>query len=203
MLDSLHDFIPEASHDQVSALLSCDNLVVKVKKERKTRHGDYRRLPSGKHQITINSNLNPYRFLITLIHEIAHFETYKTYGKKIKPHGPEWKSVFQHLMLRFLRPEVFPSDVLPFLASHFKKPKASSDSDSALALKLKQYDHPNGKIFIFEVPFGSTFRLDNGKLFRKGQKRRTRFEGTELTSGRLYVFNPNAEVVLVKDSQQI
>ena len=203
MLDSLHDFIPEASQDQVSALLSHDNLVVKVKKERKTRHGDYRRLPSGKHQITINSNLNPYRFLITLIHEIAHFETYKTYGKKIKPHGPEWKSVFQHLMLRFLRPEVFPSDVLPILASHFKKPKASSDSDSALALKLKQYDHPNGKIFIFEVPFGSTFRLDNGKLFRKGQKRRTRFEGTELTSGRLYVFNPNAEVVLVKDSQQI
>ncbi len=203
MLDSLHDFIPEASHDQVSALLSHDNLVVKVKKERKTRHGDYRRLPSGKHQITINSNLNPYRFLITLIHEIAHFETYKTYGKKIKPHGPEWKSVFQHLMLRFLRPEVFPSDVLPILASHFKKPKASSDSDSVLALKLKQYDHPNGKIFIFEVPFGSTFRLDNGKLFRKGQKRRTRFEGTELTSGRLYVFNPNAEVVLVKDSQQI
>ena len=199
MLDSLHDFIPEASHDQVSALLSHDNLVVKVKKERKTRHGDYRRLPSGKHQITINSNLNPYRFLITLIHEIAHFETYKTYGKKIKPHGPEWKSVFQHLMLSFLRPEVFPSDVLPILASHFKKPKASSDSDSVLALKLKQYDPPNGKIFIFEVPFGSTFKLHNGKLFRKGSKRRTRFEGTELTTGRLYVFNPNAEVMLVKD----
>ena len=199
MLEFLQDFIPEASYGQVAALLSDDNLVVKVKKERKTRHGDYRRLPSGKHQITINSNLNPYRFLITLIHEIAHFETYKSYGKKIKPHGPEWKSVFQQLMLGFLRPEVFPSDVLPLLASHFKKPKASSDSDSVLALKLKQYDPPNGKIFIFEVPFGSTFKLHNGKLFRKGSKRRTRFEGTELTTGRLYVFNPNAEVMLVKD----
>ena len=104
MLDSLQDFIPKASYDQVIALLSHDNLVVKVKQERKTRHGDYRRLPNGKHQITINSNLNPYRFLITLIHEIAHFETYKSYGKLIKPHGPEWKSVFQHLMLGFLRP---------------------------------------------------------------------------------------------------
>jgi hypothetical protein len=199
MLEFLQDFIPEASYGQVAALLSDDNLVVKVKKERKTRHGDYRLLPSGKHLITINSNLNPYRFLITLIHEIAHFETYKSYGKKIKPHGPEWKSVFKQLMLGFLRPEVFPSDVLPLLASHFKKPKASSDSDSVLALKLKQYDPPNGKIFIFEVPFGSTFKLHNGKLFRKGSKRRTRFEGTELTTGRLYVFNPNAEVMLVKD----
>ena len=203
MLEFLQDFIPEASYGQVAALLSDDNLVVKVKKERKTRHGDYRLLPSGKHLITINSNLNPYRFLITLIHEIAHFETYKSYGKKIKPHGPEWKSVFQQLMLGFLRPEVFPSDVLPLLASHFKNPKASSDSDALLTLKLKQYDPPNGKIFIFEVPFGSIFRLHNGKLFRKGPKRRTRFEGTELATGRLYVFNPNAEVVLVKGLKKI
>jgi hypothetical protein len=39
--------------------------------------------------------------------------------------------------------------------------------------------------------------LYNGKLFRKGSKRRTRFECTELASGRLYVFNPNAEVELI------
>lgn len=201
MIDSLLDFVPKASFNQVAALLSHDNLIVKVKKERKTRHGDYRRLPTGIHQITINSNLNKYRFLITLIHEIAHFETYMSYGQKVKPHGPEWKFVFQQLMLGFLRPQVFPSDVLPLLAYHFKNPKASSDSDALLSLKLKQYDPPNGKIFIFEVPFGSIFRLHNGKLFRKGIKRRTRFEGSELTTGRSYVFNPNAEVVLVKDSE--
>jgi hypothetical protein len=47
------------------------------------------------------------------------------------------------------------------------------------------------------VPEGATFRLYNGKLFRKGSKRRTRFECTELASGRLYVFNPNAEVELI------
>ena len=197
MVDTLQDFIPKAAYEQVTQLLLHDNLVVKIKKERKTRHGDYRRLPNGKHQITINSNLNTYRFLITLIHEIAHFEAYNTYGKTIKPHGPEWKSVFQHLMLPFIRPEIFPTDVLPLLAMHFKNPKASSDSDPVLALKLKQYDAPNGKTFIFEVPEGATFRLYNGKLFQKGSKRRTRFECTELASGRLYVFNPNAEVELI------
>ncbi len=197
MVDTLQNFIPKAAYDQVAQLLLHDNLVVKIKKERKTRHGDYRRLPNGKHQITINSNLNTYRFLITLIHEIAHFEAYKTYGKTIKPHGLEWKSVFQHLMLPFIRPEIFPNDVLSLLAMHFKNPKASSDSDPVLALKLKQYDAPNGKTFIFEVPEGATFRLYNGKLFRKGSKRRTRFECTELASGRLYVFNPNAEVELI------
>ena len=199
MVDALQDFIPSAAFDQVTQLLLHDNLVVKIKKERKTRHGDYRRLPNGKHQITINSNLNAYRFLITLIHEVAHFETYRAYGKMIKPHGLEWKLVFQHLMLPFIRPEVFPNDVLPLLAIHFKNPKASSDSDPVLALKLKQYDAPNGKTFIFEVPEGSTFQLYNGKMFRKGPKRRTRFECTELSSGRLYVFNPNAEVELINE----
>ena len=199
MVDALQNFIPPAAFEQVTQLLSHDNLVVKIKQERKTRHGDYRRLPNGKHQITINSNLNTYRFLITLIHEIAHFEAYKSYGKRIKPHGLEWKSVFQHLMLPFLRPEIFPMDVLPLLAMHFKNPKATSDSDTVLSLKLKQYDEPNGKIFIFEVPEGATFRLYNGKLFRKGPKRRTRFECTELPSGRPYVFNPNAEVELVNE----
>jgi len=199
MVNALHDFIPPAAFDQVTALLSHDNLVVKIKKERKTRHGDYRRLNNGKHQITINSNLNPYQFLITLIHEIAHFEAYKSCGRRIKPHGLEWKLVFQHLMLPFLRPEVFPMDVLPLLATHFKNPKASSDSDAVLALKLKQFDAPNGKIFIFDVPEGAAFRLYNGKTFRKGLKRRTRFECTELSTGRSYVFNPNAEVELVNE----
>ncbi len=199
MVDALQDFIPPAAFDQVTQLLSQDTLVVKIKKERKTRHGDYRRLANGKHQITVNSNLNKYRFLITLIHEIAHFEAYKAYGKMIRPHGLEWKSVFQHLMLPFIRPEVFPNDILPLLALHFKNPKASSDSDPVLALKLKQFDTPNGKTFIFEVPEGAAFRLYNGKLFRKGPKRRTRFECTELSSGRLYVFNPNAEDELINE----
>ena len=62
MVDVLQDFIPHAAFDQGNTLLSHDNLVVKIKQERKTRHGDYRRLPNGKHQITINSNLNPIGF---------------------------------------------------------------------------------------------------------------------------------------------
>src|SRR5210317_2059336 len=111
MQSTLQEYIPTASLSKVLKLLEHDNLVVKIKKERKTRHGDYMRLPNGKHQITINSNLNKYRFLITLIHEIAHFEAYKTYGKFIKPHGIEWKHTFQHLVLPFLNPEIFPNNL--------------------------------------------------------------------------------------------
>jgi hypothetical protein len=197
MQSTLQEYIPTASLSKVLKLLEHDNLVVKIKKERKTRHGDYRKLPNNKHQITINANLNKYRFLITLIHEIAHFETYKTHGKFIKPHGIEWKRCFQHLMLPFLNPEVFPEDILPVLAKHFKNPKASSDTDINLSRILKQFDEPNNKTYVFEIPFGNTFKLYNGKIFKKGNKRVKRYECIEIKTGKLYLFNPNAEVEVI------
>jgi len=197
MQNILQEYIPSASVSKVLMLLEYDNLVVKIKKERKTRHGDYRKLTNNKHQITINANLNKYRFLITLIHEIAHFEAYKKYGKFIKPHGLEWKRCFQHLILPFLNPEVFPEDILPALAKHFKNPKASSDTDVNLSRILKQFDEPNNKMYVFEIPFGNTFKLYNGKIFKKGNKRVKRYECIEIKTGKLYLFNPNAEVEIV------
>ena len=173
MQNVLLSYIPKTSEAYVLKLLEQDNLLVKVKNERKTRHGDYRKMPNGKHQITINSNLNTYRFLITLIHEIAHLEAVKTYGNFIKPHGLEWKHTFQRLMLPLINPEVFPNDLLPLLAKHFINPKASSDTDIALAFALKQFDEPNDKHYVFQLPLGSVFKLHNNKVFKKGEKRVT------------------------------
>lgn len=198
MQKTLQEYIPEGALVKVLDLLDHDHLVVKVKSERKTKHGDYKRLPNGKHQITVNANLNKYRFLITLIHEIAHFEAFNEYGRFIKPHGIEWKRTFQHLMLPFLNPDIFPDELLPLLARHFKNPRASSDTDVNLALALKQFDEPNGKTYIFEIPDGKTFRLHNKRVFKKGQKRVKRFECVEVATGKLYLFNPNAEVELIE-----
>lgn len=197
MQETLKPYIPEHAYPRVLTLLQHDNLSVFVKQERKTRHGDYRRLPNGAHQITVNSNLNPYRFLITLIHEIAHFEAFKTYGRHIKPHGKEWKITFQHLMLPFLNPDVFPNQLLPLLAKHFKNPKATSDTDTVLALALKQYDENSDKTYIFEVPVGSLFQIYNGRRFKKGKKRVKRYECVELKTGKLYLFNPNVEIEIL------
>ena len=200
MKDTIEHYIPDHSVSYIQELLTNDNLKIWIKSERKTRHGDYRRLSNGMHQITINSNLNPYRFLITLLHEIAHFQVYNAFGTTIRPHGKEWKRQFQHLMLPMINPDVFPSDILPLIANHFKNPRASSDTDIELAYVLKQYDPSNDKTFVFEVPIGSLFKLYNGRVFRKGKKRIKRHEAIELNSGKLYLFNPNAEVEVIKRS---
>lgn len=193
----LYNYLPQAAVLPVFDLIKSNQVYLKIVNERVTRHGDYRKLPDGKHQITINSNLNAYRFLITMVHEIAHLVAINTYGRGIKPHGLEWKHTFQQLMLPFLRPEIFPNQLLPLLAIHFKNPKASSDTDSRLSLALKQFDEPNDKNYIFEIPFGGTFRLYNGKIFIRGNKRVKRFECKEIATGRIYLFNPNAEVELL------
>ena len=198
MVEILSKYIPMAAVAPVFELIKVNNVHLKIVNERVTRHGDYRKTESGQHQITVNSNLNPYRFLITLVHEIAHLVAFTKHGRAIKPHGIEWKRTFQFLMLPFIRPEVFPSKLLPLLALHFKNPKASSDTDTRLSLALKQYDAPNDKNYIFEIPHGGLFRLYNGKVFKRGNKRVKRYECLEVSTGRIYLFNPNAEVEFLK-----
>lgn len=199
MTDILQKYIPQAAVIPVFELIKEHGVHLKIVNERKSRHGDYRRLPTGQHQITVNGSLNPYRFLITLIHEIAHLVAFQKYGSRIKPHGVEWKITFQQMMLPFIRPGVFPNDLLPFLARHFKNPTASSDTDTHLALALKRYDLENDKSYIFEIPEGSLFRIYNGRIFKKGHKKVKRYLCEEVHTGKLYLFKPHAEVELLKE----
>ena len=199
MNETLSKYIPEQAVNPVFELIVANQVHLKIVNERVTRHGDYRRDASGKHEITVNANLNKYKFLLTLIHEISHLVAFEKFGRNIKPHGDEWKYSFQLLMVPFIRPEIFPANILPLLARHFKNPKASSDTDATLSLALKQYDAENDKNYIFELPYGSVFRISNGKIFKKIAQRVKRYECVEMSSGRTYLFNPNAEVELLKN----
>ena len=198
MSTTLQKYLPERAVEPCLSLIEHNGVHLKIVNHRVTRHGDYRRMPNGLHQITVNASLNKYRFLITLVHEIAHLVAFEKYGRRIKPHGLEWKRTFQHLMIPFIRPEVFPSQLLPIIANHFKNPKASSSTDARLSIALKTFDSEERKnSYVYELPIGSKFRLYNGKLFQKGKKRIKRYECTELITGKVYLFQPNAEVELI------
>jgi hypothetical protein len=166
MNETLLKYLPENAVKPCLELIKVNSVNLKIVNQRVTRHGDYRIMPNGSHQITVNATPNKYRFLITLIHEIGHLVAFEKFGRRIKPHGMEWKQTFQRLMLPFIRPEIFPSSLLPILAKHFRNPKASSTTD-------------------------------NGKLFKKGQRKVKRYECIEISSGRIYLFQPHAEVEVV------
>ncbi|WP_445717675.1 SprT-like domain-containing protein [Flavobacterium sp.] len=198
MSEVLSKYLPEHAVHHCFELIKANHVHLKIVNERITRHGDYRRDAQGFHLITVNASLNKYRFLITLIHEISHLVAFEKFGRNIKPHGEEWKHTFQRLMVPFIRPEIFPNQLLPLLAKHFRNPKASSDTDAKLAIALKQFDQKEtDKNYIFEIPMGSHFRIHNGKIFKKIALRVKRYECMEINSGRMYLFQPNAEVELL------
>ena len=179
MSDVLQKYLPEHAVQPCFELIKNNHVHLKIVNERVTRHGDYRKDTNGYHQITVNASLNKY-------------------GRYIKPHGDEWKLTFRQLMLPYIRPEIFPNQLLPLLARHFKNPKASSDTDATLSLALKQYDaNETDKNYIFEIPYGAYFRIHNGRVFKKIALRVKRYECIELQTGRIFLFQPNAEVELV------
>lgn len=192
MIEKLSKYIPENAIELVDEILTNHPISIKIVNNRATKHGDFKRSKNGALQITINNSLNEYQFLLTLIHEIAHLVTYKQH-KRVKPHGIEWKLNFQHLMLPFVQPAIYPEKMLPHLANYLKNPKASTGADVNLTYALKQHDEMSGKNFIFELQHGSIFTFNN-KIFKKGNIRRTRFECIEINSSKTYLFNKNAEV---------
>jgi SprT-like family len=198
MNETLSKYLPEHAVLHCFELIKVNNVHLKIVNERQTRHGDYRKGLSGKNEITVNSNLNKYRFIITLIHEISHLVAFEKFGRNIKPHGLEWKYTFQRLMIPFIRPEIFPNQILPLLARHFKNPTASSDTDAHLARALKLFDERLADVnFVSEVPNGSLFRIKNGRIFQKQGLRVKRYACLEVNSGRIFLFNANAEVELI------
>jgi hypothetical protein len=104
---------------------------------------------------------------------------------------------FQRLLLPFLNNDVFPNDILPYLAQYIKNPKAATGSDPRLSLALKKYNPPSDKVCIFELPKDSTF-VSNGIIFQLGNKRRTRFECTKVGTNQKYLIHQNTEVDLIE-----
>ncbi len=103
-------------------------------------------------------------------------------------------------MLPFLQPEIYPKHILSLLAQYLKNPKASTDTDVHLSLALKEYSKQIGKNYIFEVPNGSLFYFKKA-IYKRGNKRRTRFECTNTQNKRVYLFNQNVEVEIIIDEK--
>lgn len=188
----LQKYIPENAIANVLDLLEANPTHLNITKQRKTKHGDFRVLPNGQTKISVNHNLNPYHFLLTLIHELAHLKVYRKYGK-VQAHGKEWKQTFKYMMLPFISNTIFPNDLLPYLAQYFINPKAATGSDVQLSLALKKYDPANGKVVLDSLKEGSQFKFRD-QDFVKGKKARTRITCTELKSKRKYLIHQNTEV---------
>jgi len=168
----------------------------KISRSRLSKLGDYRHPFLGKpHQITVNHNLNRYAFLITLTHEVAHLTTWNKFGRKVNPHGAEWKEEFRLHLQPLFTLNVFPEDIIIQLTKYSLNPKASSCADTDLLKALKKYDTDNSFVHLEDLPEKSVFSLRSGRTFVKGERLRKRYKCVDVASRKIYLVSPVAEVI--------
>ena len=195
-ITALQQYLPPNTYEPVLEYLQHFKVHLTVARERKSILGDYRhRTHQQNHRISVNGNLNPYAFLVTLLHELAHLLAFENYGNRIAAHGKEWKHVFGKLLAQFIEHDVFPSDIKKALVESLHDPAASSCADEELLRVLKNYDVRNGSlVFVETLSIGSLFQTHDGRVFRKGEKLRKRFRCEEIKTRRIYLFSPVYEV---------
>lgn len=191
--EQLNDRVPQHALSYCCQLWQEEPFAFKLTKKRHSKLGDYRFDPRKKsHTVTVNHDLNPYQFLITYVHEVAHRRVHLK-NRKSKPHGAPWKQEFQRLMLPLLNPDVFPEDILRPLAKHMKNPKASTASDPILTLTLRKFDLQKTALTLAELEPQDEF-LIRRRSFRYLEKKRTRALCLDLGNSKRYLIPLMAEI---------
>ena len=200
MISNLEEFIPVKSINYISSLIEKEKIQFKVVKQRRSKHGDFKRTINGDYIITINRFYNQYRFILTLIHELAHyFVTIKYF--KAKPHGKLWKNKFKELLNPLLDKSVFPNDLLKYLSRHMENPKSTFSYDIELSKVLDKYDNSRQKYFYLDqVKDGEIFFYGDGNKFLKIKKRRKRYLCESLLNKKKYLFLGNAKIKIDENS---
>jgi predicted SprT family Zn-dependent metalloprotease len=133
--------IPEKSHAIVRRWSEQYRVVYLIVARRKTKLGDYRYDSSRRISvITLNEDSNPYRFLVTLVHELAHARVHLEFSDRLIPHGKEWKAAVKAMMFEMKDCGVFPYDLEVAIERHFSSPKYTDTIDAVFVRILGQYD---------------------------------------------------------------
>ncbi|HEY9342387.1 MAG TPA: SprT-like domain-containing protein [Hanamia sp.] len=199
-LQQLNEYLPEGAFDSVVDYIIAHKVHLTVTRERSTILGNYRSRHSDKnHRISVNGNLNKYSFLITLLHELGHLLAFEKYGNKIPAHGAQWKNEYSKILAVFISKKIFPADIENELLQTLNNPAATSCAETSLLRVLRKYDtHKPGIFLLEELPDKSFFRVKNGRVFSKENKIRKRYLCKDLTTNKLFLFSPVAEVELVR-----
>lgn len=191
-----YNYLPAAAVDYCFQLWIKHDFHFKVSRKRNTKLGDYRYYINEKsHTITVNGDLNPFSFLVTYLHEVAHLLVTVNHKRNVDPHGDEWKSEFKKVADPMLNTTVFPSFILTAFKKYLYNPKASSCSDPELLKALNYFDEESDDKYLGDVEAGKIF-IFNNRQFVKESVRRTRVLCKELQTGKKYLISKMAKVNL-------
>ncbi|UOU99302.1 SprT-like domain-containing protein [Chryseobacterium daecheongense] len=190
-IQTLEKYLPPHTLQYLKIWFSDYYIHIKITRNRDSKLGDYRKLPDNSHEITINSTLVPQLFFFVLTHELAHLIAFEKYGRRISPHGAEWKETFRQMLLQSI--EVYEEDLIPIIMKFSKSPKANFMSSPEL-VKYFHIEKQDDKLqFIQELQKGEYFIYRREKYLLEGLIKKN-YLCKNLATGRKYSFKPLARV---------
>lgn len=199
----LRRYLPLSAVDPIYDYIVANGVRFHIKRQRTSKLGDYR-MPQPHHnynEISVNGDLPPHFFLLVMLHEMAHLETFKAYGRTVQPHGHEWQQQYRTLLIQYYNEGHFPPEVYPLLKKYTARIPLNRAAGNELERRLKEIDNPSEAdtvLLLKDLPEGALFRIKSHPeiLFRSVEKRRTRYRCIDTGTGRAYLVSGEAEISL-------
>ena len=195
--------LPEGVSGYVSELCQRYPTAVRLVPRRATKLGDHRPPTSAVpwHRITLNDDLNPQAFCVTLLHEFAHVAAHVEHAgrwRRLRPHGREWQQQFAALLRPVIENRLLPEDVVEAWNRAAARPRAATCSDRQLLLVLSRYDAGGEHLCrVEDLRPGMLFETESGRRFVLGARLRSRYRCLEATTGAEYRVHGLARVAWV------
>ena len=195
----LEKFLPKNALPYLKVWFGSYPCHLKITKNRNSKLGDYRKLPDKSHQITINGTLEPQLFFFVLTHELAHLIAFEKYGRRISPHGAEWKQTFREMLLESLT--VYADDLRPIIQKFSKSPKANFMASPDLVKYFHVPKEDDEQTFIENLKKGELFEYKK-EIFVIEETTKKRYLCKNIKSSRKYYFRNLAQVKKLKSEDE-
>ncbi len=195
----LEQFLPENALPYLKIWFGSYPCHLKITKNRNSKLGDYRKLPDKSHQITVNGTLEPQLFFFVLTHELAHLIAFEKYGRRISPHGAEWKQTFREMLLESLT--VYAEDLRPIILKFSKSPKANFMASPDLVKYFHVPKEDDEQTFIENLKKGELFEYKK-EIFVIEETTKKRYLCKNIKSSRKYYFRNLAQVKKLKSEDE-
>jgi len=195
----LEKFLPENALPYLKIWFGSYPCHLKITKNRNSKLGDYRKLPDKSHQITVNGTLESQLFFFVLTHELAHLIAFEKYGRRISPHGAEWKQTFREMLLESLT--VYAEDLSPIIQKFSKSPKANFMASPELVKYFHVPKEDDEQTFIENLKKGELFEYKK-EIFVIEETTKKRYLCKNIKNSRKYYFRNLAQVKKLKSEDE-
>jgi SprT protein len=191
----LANHIPENAIETVASILNDYPLRIEIKSLRSNLGRFQTGVNGNPHIISMKAGLSKPLFLIVFLHETAHMIAFCRYGRYIKPHGTQWKSIFSELLSRFMLLDVFPPKVLEPLKDFIKNPRAVMINKQGF---YSAFDEFSAYVPVVSIAPLECFHVRFKRFYQKLPESSTKVICRDLSSNEIVNIRKSAQVMKIE-----